>query len=283
MKKTKILSLAFVVMAMVAYLSSCKKVEQVVDFGEETALSDDASDALFDDAFSEADAFSDGNDYKSAVADSCQPVITVERDSTSTNGFPRTITIDFGDNGCLAHNGRERKGKIIVTQSAPRFTSGATRSITFENYYVNDYKIEGTQSVTFNGKDDNGNYSWTWKLTGGVVTTPDGETISRDAEHTRTLVEGADTRHNRWDDVWEIRGSASGVNANGVAYTRTIDEANPVVRKAACKFAVSGKVTFERDGKSDVILDYGDGTCDAIATVEVDGETKEITLRKVFR
>lgn len=283
MKKVKVVSLIFVAFAFLAFFNACNKAEKILDFGEDTAINDDATDALFDDAFNEADAFSDANTYKSASVDSCQPVKTIVVDSTSDNGFPRTITVDFGDTYCNAKNGRQRKGKIIITQSAPRYSTGAVRSITFENYYVNDYKIEGTQSVTFNGKDENGFYSWTWKLVGGVVSTPDGLTLTRDAEHTRTLVEGAETRHNRWDDVWEISGSASGVNAKGEAYTRTIDAENPVVRPASCYFATKGSVTIEREGKSNAILDYGDGTCDDKATIEVDGEIKEISLKKVFR
>jgi len=283
MKKVKVVSFIFVAFAFLAFLNACNKAESILDFGEDTAISDDVSDALFDDAFNEADAFSDGNSYKSASVDSCQPVVTIVVDSTSDNGFPRTITVDFGDSYCDAKNGRQRKGKLIITQSAPRYTVGASRSITFENYFVNDYKIEGTQSVTFNGKDDNGFYSWTWKLIGGVVSTPDGLTLSRDAENTRTLIEGADTRRNRWDDVWKFSGSASGVNGNGVAYTRTIDAENPIVRPASCHFATKGSVTIEREGKSNATLDYGDGTCDDKATIEVDGETKEISLKKVFR
>ncbi len=283
MKLRKLIIYLFVSMAFVAYMSSCQKVKDATDFGEDTALNDDASEALFDDAFSEADGFSAGGNTKLASADSCTPTVTIVADSAGTKGFPRTITVDFGDNYCSAKNGRQRKGKIIITQSARRMTAGATRSISFVNYYVNDYKIEGTQSVAFNGKDDNGNYSWTWKLVGGIITTPDNVSILRDAEHTRTLVEGADTPMNRWDNVWKITGSASGINGNGVAYTRTIDANNPVVRNEACRFAVKGTVTFEREGKSNVVLDYGDGTCDDKATVTVDGETKDITLRKVFR
>ncbi|MCK7538796.1 MAG: hypothetical protein MZV63_51555 [Marinilabiliales bacterium] len=40
-----------------------------------------------------------------------------------------------------------RSGKIIITLSAPRREVGSVRTLTFQNYYVNGAKVEGTKTV----------------------------------------------------------------------------------------------------------------------------------------
>jgi len=71
------------------------------------------------------------------------------------------------------------------------------------------------------------------------------------------------------------------VNIKGVAYSNTITTA--FHWKRVCKFIVSGVLQIEREGKETVILDFGTGECDALATVTVGDNTKEITLRHRHR
>jgi hypothetical protein len=60
---------------------------------------------------------------------------------TSTNGgYPRTMTIDYGDSLGLA-NGHVLKGKIIIVISATPFASGSTRTITYQNFGVDSVSI----------------------------------------------------------------------------------------------------------------------------------------------
>ena len=70
---------------------------------------------------------------------------------------------------------------------------------------------------------------------------------------------------------------ASGTKLDGVAYTHTI--INSLEWTAACRFLVRGTIGFEIEGIEPFELDYGDGTCDAAATLSRGDETKEITLR----
>ncbi|MBM3186540.1 MAG: hypothetical protein FJZ67_09570, partial [Bacteroidetes bacterium] len=55
----------------------------------------------------------------------------------SSNTFPKTVTIDYGT-GCVGQNGRTKKGKIIINVSGDMRVAGNTRSLTFENFYIND-------------------------------------------------------------------------------------------------------------------------------------------------
>jgi hypothetical protein len=277
MRTKKLLFTLVFAFALISFVGSCKKGLNT-DAYDETVLSDDASKTLFDDAFDQADIYSDDAITKSVTTDSCAAGVNVV---SHGGNYPRVITVDFGKNACLARNGKIRQGKIIINQSAPKFQAEATRTITFENYFVNGFRVEGTLKVAFGGKDENGHFFWTFTLNNGYITAPDGTVYTRDAEHVLTLIEGASTL-NSWDNVWQKSGSATGMNGIGEIFTNTISMSNPIIRKTSCNFAVSGELTIELGSNPTVTLDYGNGACDNKATITVDGDSKEITLRKLF-
>lgn len=55
---------------------------------------------------------------------------------------------------------------------------------------------------------------------------------------------------------------------------------NPLIKLDDCKYIVAGTIEFRKDGVVIAIIDFGDGTCDNIATKTVDGETTEFILEK---
>jgi len=55
---------------------------------------------------------------------------------------------------------------------------------------------------------------------------------------------------------------------------------NPLVKIEGCDFIVEGTIEFQKDGEVIVIIDFGDGECDNIATKTVDGVTTEFELDK---
>jgi hypothetical protein len=54
----------------------------------------------------------------------------------------------------------------------------------------------------------------------------------------------------------------------------------PLIRKTACRFIVSGTIDKQKHNRSGV-LNFGEGTCDNVAIFTTDtGEEIEIVLRK---
>lgn len=190
--------------------------------------------------------------------------------------FPNVMTIDFGTS-CETPSGRVKKGKIVVTMSAPRTTQGATWVATTNNYYVDDAKVEGTITHTYYLSTTNGSSRVEHTSTMNI-TLPSGKTISWTSTRTRTQTAGAETPLNHSDDAYSITGSAQGVNREGQSYSVTITK--PLIRKVGCPWITEGTVARTKDGKT-WTLDFGAGTCDRKATVtNANGETKEITLRR---
>jgi hypothetical protein len=291
--KTNLISTVSMIALVVAFTTGCEKDPGVLNTDVVTAEDELITDAAFDDVFSEVDGILNLVDQygyeltslKSAgVADTC-PVISI---ITEGSFWPRTIVVDYGDGCDVSRNQlkeRIRKGKILITVSGPMWQEGSYREVTFEDFYINDHKVEGRRTVTNEGTWDGVEYPeyeglhyFSVILDGGIVTTPEGQEISREVNHTRTFVEGFDTKWDTRDNIWHINGVATGVNRNGVAYTRTITE--PLWKEIGCRFITHGTILIQAEERPDVILDYGDGTCDPLATITVNDETREVRLWK---
>jgi hypothetical protein len=275
-------------MASLVILSfiSCQKDTSTTDqAGIDMADDDAVSDAVFEDVFSTADNASiivdqlgKGSDSKSisVPADSC-PSVTITYPETGI--WPKTVTVDFGT-GCTGFYDNSRSGKIIIEVTGPRLDVGTKKTVTFENYYFNGIKVEGTKVVENTGYNENQNLVCSVRLTGGKLTLPDGRFIERSTDHQREWIAGLLTK-NIWDDECLITGTATGTTLEGVQYNNTITTA--LHWKRSCFFLVSGVVKIVREGKQDVEINYGSGECDAVAVVTKGGESKEILLRHKIR
>ncbi|NJN42253.1 MAG: hypothetical protein HC811_08570 [Flammeovirgaceae bacterium] len=89
------------------------------------------------------------------------------------------------------------------------------------------------------------------------------------------------TRQQSFNDQWIVTGTASGINRHGVEYSMEIIK--PLVYKRRCVFElkivlpVEGTKVFTSEGK-EVIIDFGDGECDNLVTVTVNGLSREIEV-----
>lgn len=267
--------------------SSCKKEMSLLEQSSIDLADDDAvSEVVFEDVFTNIDdatiALDDAmknGDSKSTllvIEDAC-PSVTVDHPATGI--WPKVIIIDYGT-GCTGFYNITRSGKIIINVTGPRREEGSKRTVTFDNYYFNDIKVEGTKLFENLGPNDGGNIVISASLTGGKLILPDGKTLEREASHRREWVAGFMTP-DKWDDECLVTGSSSGKNGDGISYLRTITSL--LQWKRVCAFIVSGVVTIERQGAEPFDLDYGTGECDNKAIVSRGGESKEIQLRHRHR
>ncbi|WP_442265245.1 hypothetical protein ACSIGC_13015 [Tenacibaculum sp. ZS6-P6] len=195
---------------------------------------------------------------------------TVEADTTSET---LTITLDFGDN-CIGPRGKELSGKIVIVYQ--KTDTGYSKEVSFDNFSVDGNVIEGSKSVVKVKDNGNGNKEATHTVNISV-TLATGETVSLEGTRVREKIAGDDTL-TRGDDVYLISGNWKFVNKLGNEFTGNITE--KLRREYACKFIVSGVTEITKNGVA-YTLDFGDGTCDNIATVtNSSGESREIMLRR---
>lgn len=190
-------------------------------------------------------------------------------------GFPKTITIDFGTEGQTV-NGITRKGKIIGVLTNYWWIAGAQLTVTTQDFSLNDVKITGTKVFTSKGYNETTNsYSYTVKVDRAKINS-ENETFVWNAERTITYyTKGTITA---LDDYFTVSGTTSGTNRAGDSFTTTITKElnKPVISR----WFVSGIIEHKIGSRPVATLDYGNGTIDSKATVTIGNNTFEITLHR---
>jgi hypothetical protein len=232
-------------------------------FDEVEDLGDEAVDYLDNSSAKSTYDFETANYYR------LSPCATVTR----TYGHDTVnVVIDFGDTNCLCNDGRERRGKIYINHYGFYWGEGDVEiQFQFQNYFVDDNQLIGTRNV-YRYMNEFKHRVSEIVADGAIVLAENAGTITRHAEHVREVIEGSET-HYKYDDVIQITGFSNATLADGTEITCEIT--TPLIRKneAGCfKYFVSGVRTITQ-GEEEIIIDYGDGTCDNLAEFTKNGET----------
>lgn len=198
------------------------------------------------------------------------PVVTVNK-----TAIPQVITIDFGTS-CTGKDGKKRSGKILVTSSSFS-TFPSVRDKSFENYFVEGKKIEGTVTKTIS-KDQVNNIRTAVISENISLAFPNGEgTAKRIANLTRQYQRN--TLNNKEDNVVVSWGTVEFTRVSGVKVSKTSSDKNPLVYKISCHHIVSGIVSFTSSKNTSWSIDYGNGECDNLAMLTIGDKTKEIKIK----
>jgi len=202
-------------------------------------------------------------------------VVTLEIGPDSTPEHPRgTLTIDFGTSGCTDHKGNVRTGKLIFTYNGKRFMPESTVVTTTENYFINGIKLEGTRTLTNRSNSTSDAPRFNAVLANGKAIFPDEMIATREADITWQW----NRAENRLDDNLQIEttSTASGTTRAGRNYAMMLLE--PLIYKRHCGIAVSGIKKYTINGEKEIMIDFGDGTCDRAFTVTINGVTRQVGI-----
>ncbi len=271
MKRTGLFFAASLMMMAAISFTSCQKDEEVNPIVQ-SANEDADVDSYFDDVMTEVDELTLVSDSKDAMMYATLDDNGTRVRKTAWDGDCRIDSITYTDYvNPNARFERVKNGLVIIRTcgryNAPEFE----RTVTFNNFTINGNLIEGTKVIRKTAEHE---YQTT--LTNGKITFTDGTTYTRNVERTRTWVNGYDTPLYIWDDVYTLEGSATGVNRIGETYTHQITSA--LMFKLNCRWIVGGTMKFTV-GDRQAELDYGNGECDNIAIVTVNGKSYEVKLR----
>ena len=267
-------TLLFVLVISILSLNSCKKDDED-DVDNQTTSSQDNSIAqnifqdvkkVVEEAASDEGA-SDTNKKAGYTFGNCATV-TINPAWTDTATWPKVMTIDFGTTNCTGSYGNNRRGVLVVTLSDRYRNPGSVISVQPQDYYFNDYKIEGSKTITNNGRNAANNLSYTVQVSNGKLTYPDGSISSWESTRTNEWVAGESTTlfsdgfAGICDDEYLITGSANGVNKAGLPYSVNIT--SPLHKKICCRWIVAGALDIAPSGLDTRSIDFGTGACDAI-------------------
>ena len=286
MKPNRLLT-AIVIFTLSAGLFSCKKESAQVaatDTESETTfeLSGDQAiaDNLTEDAsnvFMEAAADKNllGSNFASQPVQTSNILACATVSVTPASGFPKTIVIDFGAGTCVSASGIFHRGKINIVLTDSVRKPGSKAVMTFVNYYINTFKNEGT--VTWTNTSIPSTRSWQRKVENGKVTAPNGMYWLHSGTRDIVQIAGANTPNTLLDDIFLVTGNHTITNSAGKTRDCFITEA--LQKKTSCDNISAGKLTVQGGGHN-AVIDFGNGDCDKIATISVDGQLpRTIQLR----
>ncbi|WP_310380701.1 hypothetical protein [Flavobacterium sp.] len=194
--------------------------------------------------------------------------------STTTT---RVLTITFGtETTACKFRGRFLKGKIILTRTIG-IAFPKIMTITFNNFFINENKIDGTTSWKREMIGDGSSLrpKTTLTMTNMTLTTNSG-VYTRNGNRVREMIAGFLTRTSPTDDVFSTYGTFTTTKGDAV-FTSLINVETPLINKTACgmqqnpaPFPVSGILKLSRNSHY-VTIDYGNGECDKFAMKSVDG------------
>ena len=259
----------------------CKKDK--IDTDQRAAIDNSIAENAFNDVFMQVDCAAKEISYAGAKivqidSSICKTITITPFDSVT---WPKTLTIDFGTTNCLCSDFKYRRGKIIATLSGRYGDSASVINISLNQYYVNDYHIEGTKTITNLGHvgtyNNGNNLMYSVVISNAKITPPNGNTISWNSTRTREWIEGESTKWPNWmDDVYRISGAANGTDQNGNSFTVNIT--TPLRIALNCQWIESGTVEIKPQNLGIRTVDFGNGNCDDQATVTINGTTYNFTM-----
>ena len=285
MKSRSILGLTLAAVTLLIF-SGCQEtsnvsLKEVVEVSEDAVLAESLFNELFNDADEESKSGEYSSEvgktsYKSAMSDSI--VLTFNNNG---GNWPKSLHIDYG-NGVTV-NGVEKRGSFTISYSDRYRNPGSVSTITPDNLHINEHRIEGTKTITNNGRDATGQLMYTVEVKDGVITKPGGGRVTWESIRTNVWTEGEPTTvlthgiPGICDDVYEISGYGEGVSSSGHTYRLDIED--PLVKQICCYYVKSGSIRYSINGNSIATVDYGDGSCDPVASLEYDGEVHVVVIR----
>ena len=315
MKKTQVtLALAGLMIASATIVSSCKKKDATTttttpDTDQSGASANNQAENISNDIVSMGAQASDNGSLSTFRTENQTQILGLACATVSKDTSAKTITVTFTNTTpCL--DGKTRSGSLIYNYSAS--TNGAkhyrdpgfTLNVTSQNYVVNSNSvtinsktITNTTAAGFNPLNTNETWSINadlsialgsgagtieWKcnriktlLNTGTAYTIGGQSVPAAYTNSSTPINWAGA-------VIGITGNASGSRSNGETFS--VNVTNQLIRSFDCSPTggghpfIQGTFTYAPAGKATRTFDYGNGTCDDLATLTINGVTYNIIL-----
>jgi hypothetical protein len=272
-----------------------QEIELSTVASEGDAQSEQSYSQIFDDVMGtndEVGVYGSGVFGRGENLDTAQRCFTVRVERMSPpNPFPVMVVISFPQTGCIGPDGRVRRGQIKTIYTNRLLVPGAEATTTFMNYSVDGVTVGGTHTIKNITEPiqitifpPQYNHKWLVKVVGGRLGHPNGNVIEWNSQKTIEQIEGSHTPL-PIDDIFKIIGNSNGASVRNTLSTFWNSETvEPLFKRFTCRWIVKGKIRTVRRNLTNTspwvgVLDFGNGQCDNLAFLTVNGQTQTITLR----
>ncbi len=203
----------------------------------------------------------------------------------SGSSFPDTVTVNFGSDSCTGLFEFSIYGKATVVFSDSINRVNAVMTATPLNLYIENYKVEGSITISNAGLNASGYQEYNLKVTDGMITAEKekiGEdyTIAWECNYYFELLDDNGSSL-QLDDLHRITGTASGLNEEDRSFAAEIIE--PLQKYVDCRWPGSGKTKISPSDLDERDLNYGDcnlsNCCDNVASEDVKWPDKAVRMK----
>lgn len=257
---------ALLLSGVLAFTFSCDKDNEYnpIDVDQKVTTTE-VKTILETDEFSSAadgvitDIFEQGSAKSASTEEECYATTFTD------TGF--TVTFD----SCTVEEGEEAlTGTLAVTYKEGEESTAFTA--TYNDLNVGDYVINGTRSFTMNNNGENDNVSFTI-VSNMSIKLADGSVIEEMGTKTFAIIFDFENFSN---SALTIAGDWT-VKADG--HTYSVKVTSDLIANFGCDYVGKGVMALAKNGL-EVVVDFGDGTCNDVADMTYpDGTKEEISLK----
>lgn len=260
-----------ILLLSVVVFTSCDKEEETGDVTLVTARDNMKAEIILNDLFEIMTYYVNQDEPFSTVRYPCVDEVTM----TSAAGV-QTFEVNFGPDNCNDEDLRRRRGKVIFTADGDVDAQGTTIVISTEDFLLDDYEWLGDITITNEGENTNGDIELEIVSNGITIIAPLNDyQMEWQATHTRTWTEGYQSNLVE-DDEFLITGSGTGVDRTEKSFSFIINES--LTSNIICKHFRSGQMDVNPSGALTRAIDYGDGTCDKKAVINVNNRDYDVDI-----
>ena len=271
----KLLRLSLYLTVLSLCLFSCSSSDRDEDDTTEATIENAVAENLMNDVWKEIHSIilmdtvlnpQDTTPPQEACIDSIKGIPAVP-------AYPVSFNVYYGDVMCI--DGRQRKGVVTASLTGKYVDSASVLTINFQDYWVDDYKLSGSMTITNTGLT-NGFTRFEKEVINGKVW-KDGfgvgvVNILYDATENVIWGVGATSDTIPSDDEFRISGTTSGRNSRGKFFTTVITD--PLISTTSCNWETAGKYTLKLGTLADRYIDLGGGVCDNSVEIKINGSTQ---------
>jgi len=173
-------------------------------------------------------------------------------------------------------DGKERSGMLTVKQTGQAKYAGSQCVFKMINCSSSEISYSCDSIVVTTNETNNDYASFNVKLINGVCKTS-GYSIKYRFDRTFTIYPGFGALYT--DVVCYVYGVASGTNRNNGNFSINVLQGSSLVKRANCPYIRSGIMELTPEGFKTRSVNFGDGTCDDLATFTVKENTVAFKLK----
>ena len=254
---------------LIITLVSCQKAQRDEDTAVNTCVDISLAQTIFADAYKQVRIAALNTKSISGAETTLTTIYGCEEISVDSLASPASMIIDYKYIGCEGL-GVARYGRLLADFFGPFGIEGSAIDIVFSNYFYQEYEVNGKIRVIFKARNTEDKEVHTFYLQGGTI--DDGNAVlSWTSSQTWTI----DSPKNK-AEIYSIRGNSNGTNRKGNTFRSDVLSDN--IMSDDCLYVKSGTMKVEVKNLSDRTLNYGTGSCDRSAEVNINGAVYQMNI-----